>query len=124
MRHIAIHHHPPSLPKGKSATTKVVVLEDTASFPQNVPVCLSKHMTAVQKCSVQWSMTKPGLQASQQAAANATGSLFVQTDKWFCTKTCSPVIGNFLVYPDGNHISASYSAYLSGVLATALQSVL
>jgi len=105
----------------KSPSTKVAVLEDTASFPQLVPTCLSIHPTSVQKCGVYWSTTKPGLQATQQQAATATGSLYVQTDKWFCTKTCSPVIGSFIAYMDGTHISASYSVYLSGVLDSALK---
>ena len=108
----------------KSATTKVAIIEDTASFKQSVPQCLSQHVSSVQKCSTTWSTSKPGLQSTQQAVAKSTGSLFVQTEKWFCTKTCSPVIGNFIAYQDGTHISASYSSYLSGVLGTALKSVL
>ena len=68
---------------------------------------------------------RPGQQAAESAAAKAEKALYVDPTKWICTPTiCSPIVGNFVVYFDAYHFTATYAAYLSGVLQTALKKVL
>ncbi len=106
----------------KSSTTKVGVIEDTPSFPASVTSCIAAYSQAVQKCATPWPTTKRhGNQAAELAAASATGATFITTHKWFCTKSCSPVIGTFFPYVDENHVSNTYSAYLATVMTTQLK---
>jgi hypothetical protein len=106
----------------KSRTTKVIVLEDTPFFDAGGPVCLSEHPSRVRSCAIPFPNPEaPGLQSAEQAAARATSSLYVKTQGWFCTKTCSAVIGNFIPFIDTQHISFAYAQYLDGVMGNALK---
>lgn len=108
----------------KSKGTRIAVFEDLTYFDTYVPSCLASYPSAVQKCGVPSPNPKyPGQQAAEKAAATATGSRFITTHQWFCTKTCSPVIGNYITYYDQGHVSATYSLYLRSVLAKALAPV-
>jgi hypothetical protein len=40
---------------------------------------------------------------------------------WLCTKVCSPVIHNILVYKDKYHLTSLYTSYLAGSLADAVK---
>jgi hypothetical protein len=106
----------------RSASTKVAVIGDVTQFNESVPVCLSQHPTAVQKCSVPYAnpTTQPHFTA-EQAAAQATKAPYIATKGWLCTATCSGVVGNMVVYFDAGHVSSSYAEYLSGVWKTVLK---
>jgi hypothetical protein len=110
----------------KYAKTKIAVLEDTVYFDTSTPTCLSVHPSSVRTCAVPFPNPRYlGLQSAEQAAAKATGALYVKTQNWFCTSTststCSAVIGNFIPFVDSNHISFAYAQYLSGVMKIALK---
>jgi hypothetical protein len=103
----------------------VAVIEDTPQFPMPVPACLSAHLTAIQECTVIFgSPSSPGLQAGQVAATKATGARFIPTQSWFCTTKCPAVIGDMIVYVDGNHLSKTYATYLSGVMGAVIKPML
>jgi len=103
----------------------VAVIEDTPEFPVLAPACLSMHLTAIQYCTVTFgSPSSPGLQVGQQAAAKATGSRFIVTQPWLCTTKCPAVIGDMIVYVDGDHLSTTYTTYLSGLMGTAIKPML
>jgi len=105
----------------KQIKAKVAMMEDVVYFDSQVPNCLAAYPTNVQACSVPApNPIHPGQQIAEQAAAKATGATFVKTWPWFCTKTCSPIVGNFMTYFDWDHITTGYAAYLSKVLRSAL----
>jgi SGNH domain (fused to AT3 domains) len=100
----------------RSATTKVAVIGDITQFNSPVPDCLAAHPTNVQRCTVPNPNPKFTQKfAPEKAAAVATGAGYVDTQKWVCTKKCSPVIGNMIAYSDFGHVSATYAEYLTTV---------
>jgi hypothetical protein len=106
----------------KSSTTKVGVIEDTVGFSVKTVTCLSTYPSAVQKCSAPWPTTKAhGTQAGELKAATVTGVTFLATHQWFCTRSCSMVIGGFFPFVDQDHVSTTYSSYLSVVMRTELK---
>ncbi len=106
----------------KSSTTKVGVIEDTVGFSAKTVTCLSTYPNAVQKCSAQWPTTKAhGTQAGELKAAKVAGATFIKTHQWFCTTSCSMVIGGFFPFVDQDHVSTTYSAYLSAVMRAELK---
>ena len=62
------------------------------------PQCLSLHVTDVQACTgppsrMCWTATTPS-----GPRRSATGSRYIDTVPWFCTKVCSDVIGHYQPY--------------------------
>ena len=114
----------------KSTSTKVVVIGDNAAYANltSPASCLGVYTSAVQKCATplnnpvaQWAMQA----AAEKAAAVANSVGFVNPTPWLCYKSsCSEVIGNFAVYFDWSHITATYGAYLSNVMGAKLQPLL
>jgi hypothetical protein len=103
---------------------RVVVLQDPAVFTTSPPMCISQFPTDIQtRCSIDIpNPNNPILANAEQLAAKASHVPYILTQQWFCTATlCSPVVGNFLTHFDISHITASYSAYLTAVLAEALK---
>jgi hypothetical protein len=105
---------------------KIAVLGDSVTFDRSPNLCLADSPTQVQTCAAaNPNPDRPGQQAAEEAAAKADKALYVDPTKWICTTTtCSPIVGNFVVYYDAYHFSCTYAAYLSGVLQTALKRVL
>ena len=105
----------------QSHATKVVVMEDLPFLTQDPISCLSVHASDVQKCSVPYpNPVFPGQQVAQKAAAAATGAGFIKTVQWFCTTSCSLVIGKYITRFDIGHLSTTYALYLRNVVATSL----
>lgn len=47
----------------------------------------------------------------------AAGASFTDTARWECTSSrCAAVVGNLLVFRDGNHLSATFARWLAPVL--------
>lgn len=111
----------------KVSHTKVAVIEDVPWHSETVPECLSREPSDVQACSVAYpNKTWPGQQKAEKAATEQTHASIIDTVGWFCIKsdkTCSGVIGNFITYWDNGHVTASYAAYLSGVMGSAITRV-
>jgi hypothetical protein len=108
----------------KTSKTKVAVIGDITAFSGTAGViaCLATYPSAVQKCAVPNPNSKTHQHfVAEMAAAAAERVPYVNPQPWLCTKTCSPVIGNMVVYYDSFHVSATYAEYLSGVLGAALQ---
>jgi hypothetical protein len=107
----------------KTRHTKVALLEDPVEFTHNPVQCVAAYQTAIQAhCAVKNPNPRAlGHQTAERAAALATGITFVTTIPWFCTKTCSPVVGNYLVHYDQEHLAVPFAKYLSTVFAQALK---
>ena len=109
-----------------SPMTTRVVLGDIPRFPQSVPDCLARHAGDVQACSIPTDSTidnRPLMvyYRTERAAAAAVGARYVSVTPWFCSRTCTPIIGHYEVYKDDNHVTNTYARFLEGVLAEALQ---
>jgi hypothetical protein len=104
---------------------KLAVIGDIAALTNEMPECLAAHPSAIQDCSSP--NPNPGFKthvADEMAAAKAEGVTYINPQSWLCTKTCSPVVGNMVVYYDTLHASATYAEYLSLVLENALKPLL
>jgi hypothetical protein len=107
----------------KSVHTKVALMEDPIAFTSNPLQCVVAYQSAIQRrCSVKNpNVRAPSHQAAERTAAKATGITFVSTIPWFCTKTCSPVVGSYLVHYDQGHVAVPYAKYLATVFTQALK---
>jgi peptidoglycan/LPS O-acetylase OafA/YrhL len=101
-----------------------VVLMGDDPYPQlNTPDCLSQNLTNTPVCSIpkHYPYYNPGGITQEKAVAASTGAGYVDTDPWFCiATTCTPIVGNILVYRDDNHITATYANWLTPVIGADL----
>ena len=99
---------------------RVTVLGNIPSDPHGGPMCLSLHQTDVQACSgPELGFLAPYNTAERRAAAS-TGAHYIDTFPWFCSTTCSDVVGHYQPYLDRNHLTATYATVLGRVLADAI----
>ena len=102
-----------------SETVKVVIGNLTA--PQSSgPVCLARHVDDVQACSAAPNHVYSVFNSAAKLGAKAAGGRYIDVTPWFCSRTCSSVIGNDAIYLDNDHVSVNYTLFLEGVLAKAL----
>lgn len=103
--------------KLQSISKKVVSIVDSRKPTQNIPECLAKNISDVQKCSfsTDFELNNGGIQKDKQTkAAIAMGVDVIETSDWFCLdKVCPPIIDNIVVYQDSNYISNTYAKYLT-----------
>jgi peptidoglycan/LPS O-acetylase OafA/YrhL len=101
-------------------STRLVVLGNIPIVNVSPPDCLAEHPDAVQTCSgsplSDWSDNR-----AEQRAVRAVGGRYISVTPWFCSTTCSAVIGRYQVYSDRLHVNATYTLYLRRVLAEQLQ---
>jgi peptidoglycan/LPS O-acetylase OafA/YrhL len=98
----------------------IVVLGNVPVMTLDPPQCLEEHTDDVQACSNLLSWSVVTYNRAEAAAAAATGVRYVNVIPWFCSTTCTAVIGRYQVYFDSFHIDAAYSTYLSEVVTKAL----
>lgn len=100
--------------------TKEVVLGNVPVLDEGAPQCLQRHVDDVQACSTSAKNATVPLSQADLAAATSSGAKYIDPFSWFCSTTCSPVIGQYLVYRDQLHITATYAEFLTNVLGQAL----
>jgi SGNH domain (fused to AT3 domains) len=110
-----------TITKVKTSGAKVVVLGDMPYLQQSAPECLAAHADDATACG------RPADEAifadhgaGEKATAKAAGATYVDTTPWFCSDVCEPIIGDMIVYQNEYHITAAYSRYLAGVVASAV----
>ncbi len=104
--------------------SEVVVLGNIPQLTQGGPDCLSLNPHAVQRCSgPNLPYTAEHTDAEKRAAAQA-GAHFVDTTPWFCSTTCTDVIGRYQPYWDPYHVTNTYAHVLGPTLLQALAAVL
>ncbi len=100
---------------------RTVVLGNTPLVEESPDACLRDAPGNVQECSISTSAAvNSGFNRAEQAAATRNGAAYVDTVPWFCTSTCSTVIGHYAVYEDNVHITGTYASYLRTVLGQAI----
>jgi len=107
----------PYLIPGPSANTGYSV--------SNPPDCLAAHESNIRECSVPLSQAElANYHDAEATAAQNGGAQYIDVIPWFCSSVCTAVIGNMTVYENIQHITATYSRYLSGTLQASLESEL
>jgi peptidoglycan/LPS O-acetylase OafA/YrhL len=101
---------------------QVAVIGDTPRSAFDVPVCLSKHRDSILACATPYaSALNPSWLAAGAAAAAWGHATFIDPSVWICpSRPCPPVIGNFLVFRDKQHLATPFSAALADYLGAAL----
>jgi hypothetical protein len=110
----------------RATGARVVVLGPTPHPSSDVPDCLSQHLTDALACTQPLSraVSARGVRAERAAVQRAGGS-YLDVSPFMCTRsTCAVVVGNLLVYRDDNHLSTSYPAWLSPIIAIELDEAL
>jgi hypothetical protein len=106
-------------------TTKVAVIGDISQMDSPIPACLAINPTKIQACSVYNPNPKfTNRFKPEKAAAKATNATYINPQPWLCTKKCSPVIGNFVVYFDQGHVTSTYAEYLTNMWAPIIKKLL
>ena len=100
--------------------SRVLVLGNIPSFRVSPPLCLSRNPRNVQACSSPLPPFMADYNAAERRAAAKTGARYVSVIPWFCSATCTAVVGHYEVYFDDYHMTLAYSAYLAGVLDQAI----
>ena len=103
-----------------SPQTKKVVLGNIPVLPEGGPACLAAHTNDVQACSAPRAVSVSSFTQVERAAARVGGAGYIDTTPWFCSATCTAIVGRYNVYLDQKHLTATYSMYLRDVLARAL----
>jgi len=102
----------------------LVVLGDIPRI-KNAVDCLALRADHVQACSqpVETAAAATYNDVERQVAESA-GVPFIDVTPWFCAATCSPVIGNMVVYTNDYHVTATYVRQLPDELQAALQPII
>ena len=100
---------------------KTVFLGSTPVLPHGGPDCLAAHATDVQKCSLPIQLAVSPLNQVDRKIASDYGVEYVDTVPWFCSRTCTSIIGDYDVYDaTGAHVSGPWAQYLQNVLSQKL----
>jgi hypothetical protein len=106
-------------------TTKIAVIGDIPEMPRKPPDCLAAHMNDVQECSgAANEVVGSKFDEAEATAAQNRQATYISAIPWFCSATCTAVVGNMIVYNDTQHSTATYIRYLAGALDEALQPVI
>lgn len=108
----------------KAATAaKVLFLSDIPVPNYDMPSCVSDHLGDAQACNfaVKHAYIYPARHRAMAPAVQRAGFAVVDPLRWLCTdSTCPAVIGNYLVYRNTTHLSASVSRWLAPMVAPLL----
>jgi peptidoglycan/LPS O-acetylase OafA/YrhL len=110
----------------RTMTRHVVMLGPTPKPTQDVPSCLSEHLSDVSACvpSLAESVNAAGQIAERNAVVSAGGS-YLRVPSWLCTRSrCPVVVDNLLAYRDDNHLTTTITTWLAPLVAAELEAVL
>ncbi len=114
----------------QTSRTKVAVIGDIPTFTDLAsPVsCLAINAAAVQKCSTALRNSHPAwrsLASAEKVATLSRSATFIDPTAWMCTHShCSEIVGTMAVYFNGSHVSATYAAFVSGVMGAKIRPIL
>jgi hypothetical protein len=102
----------------RATGARVIVLGPTPKPTVDVPDCLSRHLHNAVACTTppQVALDTGGMRAERQAVQRAGGG-YLDVTPWLCTRsTCMVMVGNLLAYRDDNHLTTTYTTWLSPLL--------
>jgi peptidoglycan/LPS O-acetylase OafA/YrhL len=101
-------------------SSRVVYLQDTPYVGEDPVACLQENLADASQCAVPTAdafQIFPERHSAVRSAVETAGFQFVDTLPFFCTDTCPAVVGNMTVRRDAGHITNTYAAWLSPMLA-------
>jgi peptidoglycan/LPS O-acetylase OafA/YrhL len=107
----------------RHAGAQVLVMGPMPQSPVDVPGCLSSHLSDAEACtfSAQAGINASGM-AAEQSVVQRAGGHYIDVQPWFCTpKTCDVMVDNLLIYRDNQHLTDTYSMFLSPEIDALLQ---
>ena len=104
----------------RPAAKDLLIIGDTPLPAHQVPNCLLKVPGNVHFCG---QTRKDGVDTSrldlERAIAAEYQGHFVSVTNWVCgTSFCPVILGNLLIWRDNNHVSATFSTYLTPFMAS------
>jgi hypothetical protein len=113
-----------TLARLRPAVGRLIYLADVPISRVDPPVCLSAHPDSVLACATPVSdAINPDWLAEERHAADLAGVDYIDPTLWICPSSpCPVVLGNFLVYRDAGHLTATFAAALATRLGTAVLS--
>jgi hypothetical protein len=97
------------------------VIGNIPQLPEDPPQCLYAHSDDLPACSAPLAKSLNPYGQAEKAAVESVGGRYVDTTPWFCSATCTAVIGRYQVYFNQQHVMGPYAVFLGGVMAQALQ---
>ena len=106
----------------KLASKNVVYIRDVPQSLIDPPVCLSAHPKNALACATPVAQAIQEDWISQEVAMTSEEKIsFIDPGLWICPSSPCPVIlGNLLIYLDGGHLTATFSAALASRLRKAI----
>jgi hypothetical protein len=108
-------------------SAKRILMGTSPLLAQSAVTCLTVHSDPLD-CALQYT---PGtgyygsILARDKKIASASNATLIKSSQFFCySNTCSPVIGNLLVYSDMDHVTIAYSSFISKAVTGAVLSAL
>ena len=97
---------------------KIVYILDTPRRGHDVtgPACVAANLADVSQCVTPQDEAQPyqGITDTISTAVVRSGGVVIDPTSWFCADDkCPSVIGNYLVYRDQSHVTASYMRFLA-----------
>ncbi|MGZ4288181.1 MAG: SGNH hydrolase domain-containing protein [Solirubrobacteraceae bacterium] len=105
----------------------VIFISDMPQLGENVPTCVSEHMSDVRPCTVARSaaIPVPITRAREIKLAEHEHIDWIDPTSWFCDRTTCPVIvGSILLYRDNAHMTPPWSRFIAPVVADAILPIL
>ncbi len=107
-----------------AGTARVSFLQDIPVPNYDMPSCVAQHLSDAKSCNfaVKDAYIYPARHRAMGPAISKAGFAIVDPVSWLCTKSeCPAVIGNYLVYRNTTHMSASFSQWLTPMIAPLLR---
>jgi peptidoglycan/LPS O-acetylase OafA/YrhL len=105
--------------------SRLVFLSDIPVPNYDMPTCVAQHLSIARACNfaVKNAYSYPDRHRALAPAVAKAGFAVIDPQSWLCTGTqCPAVVGNYLVYRNSTHLSASFSAWLAPMVAPLLNS--
>lgn len=95
----------------------VLAVRDSPRFDYSVPDCVQTDDGDPDRCGVDREVVYPAVPPYAQLADVPSNVSFLDTADAVCdARRCPAVVGNVLVYLDDNHLTASYTASMAGLV--------
>jgi len=106
----------------KLASKNVIYVGDSPQSLVDPPVCLSAHPKNALDCATPLAKAIATNWLAQETAMTIQEKIaFIDPGLWICpTSPCPVILGNLLIYMDGGHLTATFSAALAGKLRKAI----
>jgi len=98
----------------------IVVIGNVPHLPVPGPQCLSEHLTYVQTCSAPSDKVTSSYDTADKDAVTAAGGRYIDVTPWFCSTTCTAIVGKYEVYINKGHVTRVYSYFLEPDMEQAL----